>query len=274
MADQVSDFGLKLNYWYLTNREHLRKWWVLVLLALDIFLLAATLTQGALLLFRFRDTSDVVGTVAASTQDVAQAEARVKPTTLVQGSAVVTPRGNQRYDFSLRLENPNTTWHAVVDVQFVSGSLQLTPVRVVLPPKTVRYALALNVQSESVPQATSRLESTTWTRLTPAEAAETFDVRATGITIGVRTLVTGDNQQRTVTQVTGVLQNSTLEAFEAIRIPVILTRGNATVGVGSTIISRIEAESSVPFSVEWNTVIPNVEKADVIPEVHRGLVAP
>lgn len=272
MADQVSDLGLKLNYWYLTNRQQLRKWWVLVLVALDVFLLAATLTQGTLLFFRFRDATDAVGNIVATTQAIAKAEANLKPQPLAQGTVFTTPRGQNRYDFSVRLENPNTTWMAVATIQFTGGAKELTPVRVILPPKTTRYALALNVANESAPRAAFTTSDLTWTRLTPAEAAESFDVRVTGLKVGTQTLVTGDNQQRSVTQVTGILENRSFDAFESLRVAVVLTRGNATVGVGNAIISRIDAETNVPFSVEWDTVITGVEKAEAIPEVYRDLI--
>lgn len=272
---QVSDLGLKLNYWFLTNRQQLRRWWVLVLLALDVFLLALFLTQGLLLVFRFRDSTNVVSTIAASMAAVGQAQAKIVPTAVAAGGVATTPHGQSRYDFSSRLENTNTTWSAVVTVQFAGGAKPLTPVRVILPPKSVRYAMALNVEgpaSAATPVGTMSIPDVTWTRLTPAEAAEQIDVRATNITTGLRTLVTGENQQRTVTQVTGTIVNASFETLDGLRIAVVLTRGGATVGVGSTILSRIEAEQSLPFSVEWDTVIADIQQADVYPEVHRGLV--
>lgn len=276
MADQLSDLGLKLNYWYLTNRQQLKKWWVLVFMALDIFLLALLLTQGMLLVFRFRDTSNVVATIAASTAAVGQAQAKVAPAPITSSPVATTPHSQSRYDFSSRLENTNSTWSAVVTVQFAGGAKTLTPVRVILPPKSVRYAMALNVEgpaNTTTPSGTMTITDVTWTRLTPAEVAEKIDVKATNVTTGLRTLVTGENQQRTVTQVTGTIVNNAFVALDGLRVSVVLTRGGATVGVGSTILSHIDAEQSLPFSVEWDTVIANVQQADVYPEVHRGIVA-
>ncbi|MDP2789509.1 MAG: hypothetical protein Q8O51_00040 [bacterium] len=276
MADTLSDLGLKLNYWYLTNRQQLRKWWVLVLMAVDVFLLALFLTQGMLLVFRFRDSSNVVATIAASTVAVGKAQGAVMPTSISSGTVATTPHGQARFDFSSRLENTNVTWSAVVTVQFAGGVKPLTPVRVILPPKSVRYAMALNVEGSAnvtIPSGTMSITDVTWTRLTPAEVAEKIDVKATNVTTGLRTLVTGDNQQRTVTQVTGTIMNSAFVALDGLRVSVVLTRGGATVGVGSTILSHINAEQSLPFSVEWDTVIANVQQADVYPEVHRDIIA-
>lgn len=276
MADTLSDLGLKLNYWYLTNRQEFRKWWVLVLMALDIFLLALILTQGLLLVFRFRDSSNVVATIAASTAVVGQAQTKIAPTPIISATVATTPHGQGRFDFSSRLENTNDTWSAVATVQFAGGLKPLTPVVVILPPKSVRYAMALNVEgptATSVPNGTMNIADVTWTRLTPSQLAEKIDVKATNVVTGLRTLVTGDNQQRTVTQVTGTIVNSSFVALDGLRVSVVLMRGDATVGVGSTIISHLGAEQSLPFSVEWDTVIADVQKAEVYPEVHRGLIA-
>jgi hypothetical protein len=276
MADTLSDLGLKLNYWYLTNRQQLRKWWVLVLMAVDIFLFTLFLTQGLLLVFRFRDSSNVVATIAASTITVGQAQVSIAPKPIVSGSVVTTPHSQSRYDFSSRLENTNDTWSAVVTVQFAGGLKPLTPVVVILPPMSVRYAMALNVEGPAgtaTPIGTMSISDVTWTRLTPAEAAETIDVKATNVTTGLRVLVTGDNQRRTVTQVTGTIVNNAFVALDGLRVSVVLTRNGATVGVGSTILSHIDAEQSLPFSVEWDTVIADVQQAEVYPEVHRGLIA-
>ncbi|MEK7640091.1 MAG: hypothetical protein AAB424_03080 [Patescibacteria group bacterium] len=276
MADTLSDLGLKLNYWYLTNRQQLRKWWVLVLMAVDIFLLALFLTQGMLLVFRFRDSSDVVATVVASTSAVGKAQANIAPTPIATGIVATTPHSQSRYDFSSRLENTNTTWSAVVTVQFAGGVKPLSPVIIILPPKSVRYAMALNVEgpaNATTPSGTMTVTDTTWARLTPTEAAEKIDVKPVNVTTGLRTLVTGENQQRTVTQVTGTIVNSAFVALDGLRVSVVLTRGGATVGVGSTILSHIDAEQTQPFSVEWDTVIANIQQADVYPEVHRGIVS-
>jgi len=274
MADTLSDLGLKLNYWYLTNRQQFRKWWVLVLMATDIFLFTLILTQGLLLVFRFRDPANVVATIAASTVTVGQAQAQISPTSISAGTVATTPHSQSRYDFSSRLENVNSMWSAVVTVQFAGGLKPLTPVVVILPPKSVRYAMALNVEGpeNTPPSGTVRIVDVSWTRLTPAEVAEKIDVQATNVTTGLRTLVTGENQRRTVTQVTGTIVNNAFVALDGLRVSVVLTRNGATVGVGSTILSHIDAEQSLPFSVEWDTVISDVQRTEVYPEVHRGIV--
>jgi len=273
---QVSDLGLKFNYWFLTNRQQLRRWWVLVLIAVDIFILTAVATQGILLIFRFRDASEVVATIAATTKDMAGAPARLIPTALVQTSPATTPHGLGRYDFSMKLENPNASWLATVTIEFSGGAKPLTPVRVTLPPKTTRYAMALDVAPPAagqLPQASATITQTDWTRLTPAAIQTIPTLSVKNLTQGQRILVSGDGTQRVVTQVTGELVNGGFTSLSGLRVAVVLTRNGATVGVRSAILSTVAAESATAFSVEWDTVITEVDKVVVIPEVRPSGVS-
>ncbi|MEK7632084.1 MAG: hypothetical protein AAB445_04465 [Patescibacteria group bacterium] len=273
---QVSDLGLKLNYWFLTNRQQLRRWWVLVLIALDLFILTAVITQGLLLLFRYRDAGNVVSNIVATTKDIGKAQTSLTPIPLVQASPATTPHGLGRYDFSLKLENTNATWLANVTVQFAGGAKELTPVRVILPPKSTRYAMALDVAAPSTgaPQASATIVQTTWTRLTGNAIAAIPNVTVKNAVQSQRTLVAGDGGQRVVTQVSGDVVNPGFLGLTGLRVGIILLRNGATVGVRSAILSTVAAESITPFSVEWDTIISDATEVLAIPEVHPGVVQP
>lgn len=270
---QVSDFGLKLNYWFLTNRQQLRRWWVLVLIAVDIFILTAVLTQGLLLLFRFRDAGNAVSTIVAATQDIGKAQATIVPVPLVETSVSTTPHGLGRYDFSMKLENANTAWLATATVQFSGGAKDLPPVHIVVPPKSVRYAMALDVAApeSGTPQASASISSIAWERLTASAVAAIPNVSITNTAQGQRVLVAGDGTQRVVTQVSGNVVNPSFSTLVGLRVGVVLLRNGATVGVRSAILSTVPAESTSAFSVEWDTVIGDVTEVLAIPEVHPGV---
>lgn len=85
-------------------------------------------------------------------------------------------------------------------------------------------------------------------------------------------MVAGDGTQRVVTQVSGNVVNPSFSALSGLRVGVVLLRNGATVGVRSAILSTVPAESTTPFSVEWDTVIGDVSEVLAIPEVHPGVV--
>ncbi|MEK7570606.1 MAG: hypothetical protein AAB515_04200 [Patescibacteria group bacterium] len=271
---QVSDLGLKLNYWFLTNRQQLRRWWVLVLIAADLFILTAVITQGLLLLLRFRDPGNAVGRIVAVTQDIGTAQASVTPAALIESSAATTPHGLGRYDFSMKLENPNAGWLATATVQFSGGAKALPPVRVSIPPKSTRYAMALDVAApeSGTPQASAAISSIAWERLVASAVAAIPNVTITNAVQSQRVLVAGDGTQRVVTQVSGNVVNPSFATLAGLRVGVVLLRNGATVGVRSAILSTVPAESTTPFSVEWDTVIGDVSEVLAIPEVHPGVV--
>lgn len=273
---QVSDLGLKLNYWFLTNRQQLRRWWVLLLIAIDLFMLTAVVTQGILLLFRFRDPGNVLSSIVQTSQDIGAAQVNLVPTALMQASPVTTPHGLGRYDFSLKLENPNATWMGTVTLQFTGGAKEMSPVRVVLPPKSTRYAMALDVAAPSagLPQASAVITDISWQRLDAQAIAAIPKVTIKDAVQSQRVLIAGDGTQRVVTQVSGSVVNPGFLALSGLRIGVVLQRNGATVGVRSAILSTVPAESATPFSVEWDTIISDATEVLAIPEVHPGVVLP
>jgi hypothetical protein len=276
MADNVSDLGLKLNYWLLTNRQQLKKWWVILLLAVDIFILTICLTQGILLIFRFRDTGNSLNNIVQTTNTVGKTQALLTPKSLVQSSAVSTPSGLGRFDFSLRLENPNDFWIATATVQFQGGKNELTPVQVILPPKSVRYAMALDVQPASeneAPIVNYSLTEITWEKLTAKEVAQNnIDISVKNLVQTQTNLVSGGGAQTKVTQVTGEVVNKSFYTITGLRIAIILTNGTETIGVRSAIISKIKPETTSTFSVEWNTVLSTALKVEAFPEIYSGLI--
>jgi len=276
MAENISDFGIRLNYWFLTNRQQFRKWWVILLLAGDIFILTTCITQGLLLIIRFRDAGNALINITETTKQIGKAQAVLTPKNLSQSMVATTPHGLVRFDFSLRLENPNDYWLATATVQFEGGKNKLTPVQVIVPPKSVRFAMALDVEpitENQVPKVTYSIIEVKWEKLSLVQIAEyNLDVKTEKLTQTQAVLMSRDNTQRLVTQVKGDLTNKSFFNLEGLRIAIVLTNGQETIGVRSAIISKVASESTVPFSVEWDTVLLMAQKIEAYPELHSGLI--
>ncbi|MFA6587522.1 MAG: hypothetical protein WCT08_00465 [Patescibacteria group bacterium] len=278
MADNVSDLGLRLNYWFLTNRQQLRKWWVILLLALDIFILAVCITQGLLMIIRFHDSSNTLSSIVETTKQNGQAQSAFKPKNLVQATAFTTLHGLGRYDFSARLENPNDYWLATATVQFGGGKNKLTPVQVILPPKSIRYAMALDIEpatENEVPKASYSVTNINWEKLDAAEVAKNIiDLKVEKLKQSQTSLISREGTNRVVTQVNGEVSNKSFFKLDGLRIAIVLSNGTETIGVRSAIISSIAAETTLPFSVEWDTALPSAQKVEAFPEIHSRLIKP
>ncbi|RJO59409.1 hypothetical protein C4546_02215 [Candidatus Parcubacteria bacterium] len=277
MTETLSDLGLRINYWFLTNRQQFRKWWVILLLAMDVFILTAVITQGLLLLFRIRDASNIIASVVSSTQKLGESQLKLAPKAVVQSAATVTPHGLGRYDFSVRLENPNENWLARVTIKFQGGKNDLSPVVVVLPPKSVRYALALDVKplmENQTPQVSITLPAVIWEKLSIQEIAKNkIDVKVENLQQSQTILVSGDGTKRLVSRVIGEIVNSSFYSLNGLRVAIILTRGTETLGVRSAIISKLGPESRADLSVEWDTVLPLADKVEAYPEIFADLIS-
>jgi hypothetical protein len=272
--ETVSDFSLQLNTWLLKNRDQVRKWWVILILGIDVFLLAAVLTQGVLFLFRFHDGGNTADTVAVQTQQLAGSIAKFAPTPLVQSEVVTTLHAKDRFDFSLRLENPNIYWQAKTTITFSGGSKDLPPVTVIIPPKTIRYAMALDIPPQtigSVAQGVIKTQTTEWERMFVDDSIN-LPLTITNLTQTQVTLTSGENQQQQVTQVTANANNKSLLSITGLRIAIVLFRDTTPIGVQNTIVS-IKSESTLPISVEWGTVLPVATSIVAFPELHSGILS-
>ncbi len=271
--DNVSDLSLRLNAWVLTNRQELRKWWVICILGVNVFLLSAVLTQGLLFLFKFKDSSAITQTMTAGIAAVGLQTQAVAPKNLVAGAPVSVLHGAGRFDFVQRLENPNANWSAVAEVSFQGGAKTLPPVSVRLAPKTTLYAIALDVEPKSatgVPQPTATLTSVRWTRQVVDPFAN-IKLKVENLQQAQVELTTGDQAKRTVTQVTGSVVNPSLYAIRGLRIGILLLREQSVVGVRTAIVS-VNPESTALFSVEWEDVVSGVTALQAYPELYADLI--
>ena len=152
----------------------------------------------------------------------------------------------------------------------------MTPVQVIVPPKSVRFAMALDVEpitENQVPKVTYSIIEVKWEKLSLVQIAEyNLDVKTEKLTQTQAVLMSRDNTQRLVTQVKGDLTNKSFFNLEGLRIAIVLTNGQETIGVRSAIISKVASESTVPFSVEWDTVLLMAQKIEAYPELHSGLI--
>ncbi|MFA6042088.1 MAG: hypothetical protein WCV85_02135 [Patescibacteria group bacterium] len=272
-TDNVSDLSLRLNAWVLTNRQELRKWWVICILGVNVFLLSAVLTQGLLFLFKFQDSGSITQIIVASVASVGEQSAVVAPKPLVTAAPVSVLHGAGRFDFLQRLENPNANWQAVAEVTFQGGAKTLPPVRVVLSPKSTLYAVALDIEPKSttgVPQPTATLTRVSWTRQVIDPFAD-IRVKIENVQQAQVELTTGDQAKRMVTQVTGTVVNPSLYAIRGLRIGILLLRDQSVVGVRTAIVS-VPREARAPFSVEWEDVVSGVTSIQTYPELHAEII--
>lgn len=272
-TDNVSDLSLRLNAWALTNRQELRKWWVICILGVNVFLLSAVLTQGLLLLFKFQDSGNITQTIVANAAVVGEQTTAVAPKRLITGSPISVLHGAGRFDFVQRLENPNANWSAVAEITFQGGAKTLPPVQVRLAPKVTLYAVALDVEPKSavgVPQPTATLNSVTWLRQVVDPFAD-IKLKVENLQQAQVELTTGDQAKHTVTQVTGSVSNPSLYAIRGLRIGILLLRDQGVVGVRTAIVS-VSPEATTNFSVEWEDVVSGVTSLQAYPELHAGLI--
>jgi hypothetical protein len=171
------------------------------------------------------------------------------------------------------LENPNAYWQAKITIVYSGGSKELPPVTVIIPPKTIRYAMVVDIEPQKIgnaPQGVIKTQTTEWERKFSDDSV-LLPFSITNLVQTQITLTSGENQQLQVTQVTAEARNQSLLAINGLRIAIVLFQDKTPIGVQNTIVS-IKPESTLPISVEWGTVLPLATSVVAFPELHSGVL--
>jgi len=101
---------LKLNYFRLTHIDDLRKWWVIILVAVDVFLAVFCTTNIILFLVDMPRQQTLMQAMATDLVDYQGIQQRSAPRPLSVESTWAIPLGGGKYDLVAKLKNPNKSW--------------------------------------------------------------------------------------------------------------------------------------------------------------------
>ncbi|GEM_PF-3363298 len=105
-----STLWLKLNYFRLTHIDDLRKWWVIILVALDVFLVVFCVTNIILFFLDIPRQQALMRDMATDLVDYQVIQQRNMPSPLSVVSTWAIPLGNGKYNLVAKLKNPNKSW--------------------------------------------------------------------------------------------------------------------------------------------------------------------
>lgn len=260
-----SDLSLKLSYWIVSHRQQFRRWWFVVLLALDFLLVvyvAITLTLyigGAAAVQTIIDSSP--RTVLSRTY-----LAQHQPTALVFSDTSVLARGDSRTDLAVRVQNANTVWAAVVYYAFDFQGETMASGSSYIAPTATAYVLGLNASlAETTADAAVKLTitNTDWifTPARPEAVTPSFLVGKTG-------LVTTSQSGSAATVVTGKITNTAVVGWREVPVDVILTVGDQLVGVNQFTIRTWGSLENRDINVQWRRTFSGAAAVNILPVVN------
>ncbi len=260
----VSDRWIKFSYWFLSNRKDLTRWWVLVLIALDIFLVVYTVTNGVLVLVtypRVQQSIAAIGTSRIVTGDV-QTRNTPKPITMVQIDII--PESASSSLVVAHLKNTNTDWTATnVTFHFSSGSSSFESRSTFLLPLEERVVLA----SEDVTtKPTITIDASTWER-TPSSLLPKVPIT---FSKGAHEFITTKNgsTQKTISQITTTVTNQSLYTVKKLKGTVLVTSGTSLIGARQFFIDALKPNEAHETVIQFPDPLPPFTAIQFVSELN------
>lgn len=262
-----NDFWLRFNYWVLSNSSLLKKWWVIVLLGVTVFLVVFALMNMMIYIISNPREQRIILAMAESSSLYENQRETITPTALVSDTPVVIEGPGAEDDIIVRVENPNPQWMAgsfsyvfTVDGEDVGeGTGFLLP----------KYETYVGVFGQKLPDSPDRARTVTvdvtdvqWQRF-PEQMQNVEDV----FSISNTSYRVSPGSTRIGT-VTADIINNTLIGYWSTRFTVVLFAGSSPVGVNTVFLDTFERDSTRTMSIQWSPAPARVDSIRIIPELN------
>lgn len=257
----LSDWQLKLSYFYVSNKLLLRKLLVLLLILINFVFWGYSVTG---LLFWALDyqrlTKQTTDLMFSSTAVLPLVEA-LKPKPLNLSTVNAFSGNGNLFDLMADVVNPNPDWLARFDYSFVGGSVTSTKFSSFVLPGDHKILLDLGRAS-----AEGQLEVTNikWQRVSGF----------TGLR-AVRDRFTVTNEQFLAAPQVGdpsrvrfTIKNDSSFSYWETGVTIVLYNGGSIVGVNFLTIPQFKSGDQRDVEMNWTKAIPQVDTIEVIPAVN------
>lgn len=264
----LSTTWIKLNYFVLTNRQDLKKWWFLVLLAVAIFSTVFVITNVIVYVVNLPRQDALMASMAEGQVDYTAIRTASHPQSLIIEQASVLPVGTGRYDLVAKVKNVNTQWAAtsVTYVFSLAGVASGEQTESIMAGQE-QYLAAYNVSGpESAAGLTASVAVThvTWQRIADPSLIPKADFTYSQLTQTSSTTLTGLHTFRVTAQVT----NNAFIGFWKSKFMVILFNGTTVVGVNSVFLDKFLSGESRSLYAQWDNIIANVSSVSIVPSIN------
>jgi hypothetical protein len=260
----VSDTWIKLNYWFLTYRKDLTRWWVMLLIGFDVFLIVLVVANGILLLTGYAKTNSLVAEIASSRVLTIDAQQRNSPKSLDIHPVQVSGLVDNKNLYVAFVSNNNLLWSvASLDYAFEgSGGASESRTTFLLPNENriLFFSGALGDSARlvvGIPQ---------WKRTPKSQLPE---VTVT-YTPGSHSMVTVRNQGsvKLVSQVATTATNTSLYSIKSARGVAIIKNGDTVVGAQQFFLDNMKSKESRDITIQFAEALPSFTSIEFSSEIN------
>ncbi len=257
----LSDWQLKLSYFYVSNKLLLRKLLVLLLVIINcVFWGYSIAGLASWALDNDRLTKQTQGLMFSDSGVLSTLEA-MKPQPLNLSSVEVFSGNGNLYDLMADVVNPNSSWFATFDYTFAGGNATATKFSSFVLPGQHKVLLDLG---RSMAAAQLEVSNVKWQKITDYLAIrnvrERFTIENTEFLPAPQI---GDPSRVRFT-----IKNDSSYSYWEAGVVILLSNGGSTVGVNFTTIPQFKSGEQRTIELNWTKAISQADTVEVLPEIN------
>ena len=268
--NQVSNFRLKLSYWYVTHKLQLKKLLVIFLIFLCVILYGYSIYRAAMiLLVEDQGFKQDVGLLSTDLIDYSSLRQINQPKDLEILSFDTIGGQDNRYDFVASVRNPNSQWVArEVTFQLLVGGTVVAEKTSFVYPGEDKYVAFFGQEISGYNNPVLNIAKVTWRRYRDfvelAEPRLKFEVADIKFDSARESGIRGDLP---VSKLTFKIINNSGYSYWQVGVYMILLSGGQVVGANYTSLDQFRSNEARDVDMRWYESLPTVSQVEVLPEV-------
>lgn len=257
----LSDFQLKLSYFYVTNKLLLRKLLIALIIAIDALLWFYVIFSVIVWAIGYQSTQSQITNLLYSSDSSLAAIESLKPQSLSFSDPESFGSDGERFDLLSEASNPNGTWLAEFDYTFKSEGSTSTVYHAFVLPGGKKALLDLGRTSSAVKLEISNLK---WTRV--LDFSQTKNLRD-------RFEITDDQYIAPASalepsRMKFTVNNRSAYGYWDVGVSVMLYSAGNLTAVNYISVPQLKAESSREVELNWPKSLPAIDSWQIVPEVN------
>lgn len=261
----VDTSWLKLNYFVITHKDDLKKWWVIILIAIDVFIVVFVVTNLILFILGMLTQNNLMIAMAQSPINYKNIRVQNTPIEVSIVDTSVLPAGNGKYDFIAQVKNLNKNWLAeTITYQYsITGESTEEYTDFILP-NSEKFLTALGIKSDTAGSTSATLEiiDVKWKRIDDTSQIDSSIFSFNDINY----TTTVSNSGQVVHAVRGTAVNDTYIKYWDTKFVVVLYSGDKVTGIKYIYFNQFDSREEKNLYAQWDSVLLPVTNVLVSPD--------
>ncbi|MDD4332876.1 MAG: hypothetical protein PHT51_02080 [Patescibacteria group bacterium] len=253
----VSTKELEAGLWYIEHREKIKKGIIIFLLIFSVLTWGYSIYGLGYYWYKGviedeRLLRDITEPKLVSHEYLLSLAAQ----NLAVSSVNVLRNGSGKYDYFVKLENPNPDFIANFSYCFVSPQEEIECANNFALPQETKYIMAL-AKPNSANSVIFTLKSLSWERVNKHQIPDWNNFYSEHLNVSFENISFGSAKLGTVSEGVGInileftINNKTAYNYVALPLNIILSSGNIVVGVDRLIVSELKSGETRKITVNW-----------------------